>query len=197
MAKRLFAPIKDGPYRTVVADPPWHYQDKLNKDGTRSAANHYPTLKMDELVELGQLLVPQLDEQAHLYLWCTNAFVEDAHRLAREWGFRPKTMLTWVKTVKSVEGDAVVDEDAATGMGHYFRGSTEHVVFATRGKKALKPGARNIRTVFFAPRQEHSAKPQAFYDLATRMSPASRLELFARDAHKGFVPWGNQVRETA
>lgn len=36
-------------YRTIVADPPWRYE---NTSSRAAAENHYPTLATDELCEL-------------------------------------------------------------------------------------------------------------------------------------------------
>jgi N6-adenosine-specific RNA methylase IME4 len=46
-----------------------------------------------------------VDDSAHLYLWTTNAFLCEAHDVARAWGFNPKTLLTWGK-VASFAPDA-------------------------------------------------------------------------------------------
>jgi N6-adenosine-specific RNA methylase IME4 len=47
------------------------------------------------------------------------------------------------------------------------------------------------------PRAAHSAKPDAFLDLVERLSPAPRLEMFARRARFGWDYWGDQSLGTA
>jgi N6-adenosine-specific RNA methylase IME4 len=47
------------------------------------------------------------------------------------------------------------------------------------------------------PRGEHSAKPEAFLDLVESVSPAPRVELFARRARFGWDYWGNESLNTA
>jgi N6-adenosine-specific RNA methylase IME4 len=87
-------------------------------------------------------------------------------------------MLTWVKGRR-------------LGMGHYYRGNTEHVLFATRGQ--LPVLRHNVRNHFTAPASEqHSAKPEAFYDLVELMSPSPRLEMFARRQRLGWNTWRNE-----
>lgn len=55
-----------------------------------------------------------------------------------------------------------------------------------------------INTRWFTwPRGKHSAKPEAFLDLVERVSPAPRLELFARRDRLGWDTWGNEALNTA
>ncbi len=42
-------------------------------------------------------IVTLAEDDAHLYLWTTNTFLEEAHHVARAWGFTPRTVLTWDK----------------------------------------------------------------------------------------------------
>lgn len=174
-------------YSCIVVDPPWRYRDKLQMgvkhDGTphkghRGAESHYPCLSLPEIREI---VFNQLDgcvaDNAHLYLWTTNAFIAEAWQLAQDWGFTPRTILTWVKP--------------QIGMGHYFRNNTEHVVFAVRGK--LGPLRRNCPTAFVANRRKHSAKPDEFFSIVESITPGPRLELFARRPREGWDVWGNEV----
>ncbi len=202
MDNATFTPLPRGTFSTVVADPPWPFGDKLPGKG-RGAATHYETLSMDDIATFGEHLRPSLRERAHLYLWVPNAFMaaqsERVGQIIEAWGFSGKTVLTWVKLLAGAavtNGDRqprragwIDENDVATGMGHYFRGSSEQVVFATRGR-ALEPGVRNQRTVFFAPRRQHSEKPDEFYDLVREMSKGPRVDLFARRRVDGFSGWG-------
>jgi N6-adenosine-specific RNA methylase IME4 len=76
--------------------------------------------------------------------------------------------------------------------GYYFRGATEHVVFAVRGSLKLT-STRGVSTAFLHPRTPHSVKPDAFYSLIEECSPGPYLELFARRTRPGWSVWGNQV----
>jgi N6-adenosine-specific RNA methylase IME4 len=78
-------------------------------------------------------------------------------------------------------------------MGHWFRHTSEHLIFAVRGKApALR---KDLGATFFAPRGRHSAKPDRLQALAELMSPGPRLELFARRARDGWTAWGDQAPE--
>ncbi len=182
-----YAPLPAGPFSTIVADPPWAYGDRLPGPG-RGAAKHYRVLNLDEIRGLPVEAAAAAD--AHLYLWTTNAFLESAFEIARAWGFTQKTVLTWIKVKKYAERP-YTEDDMRMGMGHYFRGVTEHVLFCTRGR--LPARNRSLVTAFMAPRAEHSEKPDAFYDLVRKLSPGPRLDLFARREREGFTVWGDGV----
>jgi N6-adenosine-specific RNA methylase IME4 len=170
-------------YGTIVADPPWQYQKAQQADYQRGAAeNHYPTMQVSEIAALpiAEMTAPN----AHLYLWVTNKVLTEqrvdgsALDVVRAWGFAAKTILTWVKP--------------QIGMGFYFRGCTEHIIFATRGNAPVEAANRE-RNAFTANRTQHSAKPDCFYDMVERVSPGPYLELFARRARLGdWSYWGNE-----
>ena len=171
-------------YRTIVADPPWRYRStdiltrgwhaaSVETKKPRSAEGHYTTMTNEEIaaISVGDLAA----DDAELYLWVTNPRLYGERsggpsplEIAEAWGFTYKTLLTWVKT-------------GAPGLGFYFRGCTEHVLYCTRGEIKIAPGRRESN-VIIAPRGRHSEKPDAFYDLVERISPGPRLELFARRA---------------
>lgn len=175
------------PYSTIVADPPWCYNatvKELRSGGRGGQAEHqYSTLSNAEIAALpvADLAAPE----AHLYLWVTVPRLFGERNGSREvgpveiveaWGFEFKTMLTWVKP-------------GAGGMGWYFRGQTEHVIFATRGGLGI-PADKREPNVINAKRGAHSVKPAAFFDLVERVSPGPYLELFCRAPRMGWDSWG-------
>lgn len=143
----------------------------------------YTLTSMDDLKALPVASIAADD--AHLYVWVTNAFLVEAHDLARAWGFKPKTLLTWVKTYQ--------DDPCRVSMktGYWFRGATEHVLFAVRGSLRLQ-AAEGVPTAFLWPRiGKHSIKPAAFGGLVERCSPGPYVELFARAQRLGWDSWGH------
>ncbi len=189
-------PLPEGPFHTVIADPPWQYNDKLGTStakttgmyaGVRGSAYHYNLMT---LAEIKALPVGEVAAwRSHLYLWTTNAFMVEAHEVARAWGFEPKTILTWVK----VKRDAQIVGDIKIGMGFYYRNVTEHVLFCTRGKPVPPVRVHNLPGVFFAERDRHSAKPAILHELAEAASEPRYLELFARSARPLWTPWGYEA----
>jgi N6-adenosine-specific RNA methylase IME4 len=183
------------PYTTIVADPPWPYETAIN--GTSALAH---TVKRDGSIArgvddmgYGVMTIPDLcalpvqgiaATNAHLYLWTTNAFMDEAYDVARAWGFRPKTILTWCKVHQ--------DDHTRVSMktGYYFRGATEHALFCVRGSLPLQTSA-GLPTAYLWPRiGEHSAKPAAFLHLVEQASPGPYVELFSRNPNLGWDSWG-------
>lgn len=166
------------PYSTIVADPPWHYsttrQLTTAKTQKPDAEANYSTMTADEIAVLP---VPALcADDAHCYLWTTNPMLPVAFDVLDAWGFRYVTMLTWRKL-------------GTLGLGYYFRGDTEHVLFGVRGKLPIAPADRR-RNWFEAPKTGHSRKPAVFFDLVESVSPSPRVELFARAPLLGWDSWG-------
>ena len=181
-------------FKTIVADPPWKYGARRPFGASREsrpnswdktdigAMTKYPLMNTEEICALP--VADVADKDAHLYLWTTNAFMCEAHQVAEAWGFRQKTILTWCK-VKP-------DGTPSMKMGYYFRGATEHCLFAVRGKMRLN--VRNLPTAFLWPRiGRHSVKPDAFFEMVEAATPGPRLELFARRPREGWTVWGNEV----
>jgi N6-adenosine-specific RNA methylase IME4 len=173
------------PYRTIVMDPPWEYERTVALGSGRAAASHYSTMTNAEIAALP--VADLAGQNCRLYLWVTNPrlFAEPTRdsispvEMLRAWGFRYVTMLTWHKL-------------GAPGMGWYFRGDTEHVLFGIRGKAPI-PAESRLSNHFAAHRTVHSAKPDRFYEMVERVSPGPYLELFARRRRYGWDVWGNEA----
>ena len=182
----MFSPMAQPPtkrYRTIVADPPWDYRDHLG-DGPRGAAGHYGCMTTSELMCLP--VGAWGYDDAHLYLWCTNAFIVQAHQIAESWGFLPRTIITWVKG--RMDRGRLVQQ---IGLGHFYRNTTEHILFCVRG--SLPVMNHDATTAFLAPRREHSEKPDTFYDIVQHMSPGPYLDVFARKQRMGWDCFGNEA----
>lgn len=172
--------------QTVVADPPWDCE-RGGGESTRGCQRHYATLGPDGIVNVVQddcEPFQRLADTAHLYLWTTNRalVLGDAHTVARGLGFRPVSLVTWVKRK---------DGDLQIGLGQYFRGASEQILFCVRGETRLTDGTHP--TVIEAPRTEHSAKPECSYEMVEAASPPEYLELFARETRDGWECWGDEV----
>jgi len=183
-------------FKTVVADPPWPYSNpgpkppQLKLDGTLQLGcdvkKQYSTMTMEDIKALP--VSSFLQTNAHLYLWTTNTFMEQAYSVARAWGFRPITIITWGKVYKDDE------ERPSMKMGYHYRSATEHVLFAVRGSLRLTGPAAS--TLFLHRRLPHSIKPDGFFQMVEEQSPGPYLELFARRERPGWDVWGNEVEST-
>jgi N6-adenosine-specific RNA methylase IME4 len=158
---------------------------KAGKTVGLSAEDHYSTMGQGAIAALPVASLAEPD--AHLYVWVTNPILTEQRlkggpnvcAIARAWGFEPKTLLTWIKS------------EAGAGLGFYFRGDTEHVLFCMRGNLPI-PAEIRESNVFRGSRGEHSAKPDSFMDLVERVSPGPYLELFSRRARLGWDTWGDE-----
>ena len=160
-------------FPTIVIDPPWDWGDEGDVDQMGRAQPIYSTMSLEALKKLpvGQ----DAEANAHLYLWITNRSLPKGFELLDAWGFRYVTCLTWVKP--------------SFGMGNYYRGSTEHVLFGVKGSLPLL--RNDVGTWFEAKRQgPHSTKPAEFYQLVQECSPGPWVEWFGRGERPGWVVKG-------
>jgi N6-adenosine-specific RNA methylase IME4 len=113
------------PYATIVADPPWPYEDGpvgWQRMGRKRAFLPYSRMTLDEIKALpvADLAAPR----AHLYLWTTNRFLWDARDVALAWGFTPSQILVWCKQPKG------------RGPGALFANTTEFIIVAFSDRRA-------------------------------------------------------------
>lgn len=168
-------------FRSIVADPPWPLKDKLPGPG-RGAIKHYATMSVDDICALK---LPPIGPDALLFLWRVSSMVEEAARVARAWGFRPVSEIVWEKTTAGGE--------TRIGMGRYVRLAHETCMIATRGQGRLFIKDHGIPSIFRAPRREHSAKPEVFYDIVEKLAEGPYLELFARRERSGWTCVGDAL----
>lgn len=169
----------NAPYRCAVIDPTWN--ERSAGKIKRGADRHYPLLCEAEIVSLfDREIEPLLAQGCHLWLWVTNNYLRDGLRVLQALRFRYVTNLVWVK-------DRI-------GLGQYLRGQHELCLFGVRGATML-PEVRNVPSVVFCKKGEHSQKPQLAFDAIERVSPGPRLEVFARERRDGWDAWGDGVRE--
>jgi N6-adenosine-specific RNA methylase IME4 len=161
-------------YATIVIDPPWDWGDEGDQDQLGRARPDYSTMSIEQLERLDVASLSDVD--CHIYMWITNRSLPKGFRLLEAWGFRYITAITWVKP--------------HFGMGNYFRGQTEHVLFGVKGSQPLK--RKDAGTVLTAARGDggHSSKPKEFLDLVESCSPGPFLEMFSRSNRNGWITWG-------
>ena len=163
-------------FPTIYADPPWPY----NNEASRAAAvNHYPTMSIGAIC--AEPVRDLVEDNAHLHLWTTNAFLHEAFDVVGAWGFRFKSCLVWVK-----------DE---IGMGNYYRVSHEFLFLGVRGQLTFRD--RTVRSWLQAHRTTHSRKPGIVRALVESVSPGPYLELYGREElpNSAWTVYGNQVEK--
>ena len=168
-----------GKYQIIYADPPWDV--KAGPPWASSGISQsldYPSMSVGNIAALNVKSIAH--ENAHLYLWVINKYIEESYNIARCWGFKPSCLLTWCKKPNGL------------GLGGTFSQTTEHLLFCRRG--TLKATKRIDTTWFLGERAVHSRKPMLFMDMIIEVSgDLSRIELFSRRKALGWDCWGNEV----
>ncbi|MBX7483125.1 S-adenosylmethionine-binding protein [Qipengyuania sp. 6D47A] len=187
-AKDLLQVASNQKFGTVLADPPWQFQNRTGKVAPEhKRLARYGTMKLDEICDL-----PVADiaaDPSHLYLWVPNALLPDGLRVMEAWGFRYVSNIVWHKIRKDGGSDG-------RGVGFYFRNVTELLLFGVRGKNArtLAPGRSQVNMIQ-SRKREHSRKPDEQYDIIQECSWGPRIELFSRGEREGWTVWGNQANK--
>jgi len=177
---------KERRFATILADPPWQFQNKTGKVAPEHRRlSHYATMTLRQIEKLPVARLTA--ETAHLYLWVPNALLPAGLAVMKAWGFAYKANIVWHKVRKDGGSDG-------RGVGFYFRNVTELMLFGTHGENArtLAPGRRQVN-LLATRKREHSRKPDEQYELIESCSPGPFLELFARGARNGWACWGNQA----
>ena len=188
-AQDLLAHSSGIKFATLLADPPWQFDNKTGKvaPGHRRL-NRYDTLSFEEIEQLP--IAELTDNAAHLYLWVPNALLPQGLSVMTAWGFQYKSNIVWHKIRKDGGPDG-------RGVGFYFRNVTELLLFGIKGKHARTLAAGRRQVNFLATRKrEHSRKPDEQYAIIESCSPGPYLELFARGTRPGWTAWGNQADES-
>jgi N6-adenosine-specific RNA methylase IME4 len=167
-------------YDVIYADPPWEYEKDQEYFG-QNVERHYQTMSEEELIGLPISKITASD--CVLYMWTTAPKLNVGIRVLEGWGFQYKTCLVWDKVKHN--------------MGFY--NSIRHEILLIGGRGSSAPSdqsaANQTDSVYVEERTEHSKKPDFYYSMIERLHPEKkkRIELFAREQHKGWEVWGNEV----
>lgn len=166
-------------YQVIYADPPWSYDNKKigNKGGSLA---QYDVMDLDDICVMN---IPS-DKNSILFLWATVPLLPYAFKVMDAWGFKYKTMITWIKM-------------GTLGMGFWYRGGCEHLLFGVKGNiKAFKTKHKNFIGTYN--KGKHSEKPEEFRRLIERSTNhlPNKLELFARKESPGWDVFGNEVNNS-
>ncbi len=190
----LYPALPEKKFDIIYADPPWHYNGKLQFDKSSKSADKidlsrnifissadfkYPTLKTSQMMSLPVRDIAKDD--CLLFMWATNPHLAQAIELGQAWGFEYKTV-------------AFVWDKMAHNPGQYTLSNCELCLVFKRGKIPKPRGVRNIQQLIRSPRRAHSMKPDEVRHAIEKMFPTQeRIELFARSVVKGWAEWGLDV----
>ena len=194
----LYPSLPDRKYSIIYADPPWHYNGKMQYDKSATingnegwkkdifisgAAFEYPTIKTKEMMELDIASISEKD--CLLFMWATNPHLQQAIQLGTAWGFDYKTV-------------AFVWNKMNHNPGQYTLSYCELCLLFKRGRIPQPRGARNIKQLLNIPRTYHSSKPDEVSSHIIEMFPTQeRIELFARENRENWDSWGLEVGANA
>lgn len=163
-------------YGAILIDPPWRFVVWGEPTSSRSTETHYSTMTGDDLAKL-----PVKDFAAKdcaMFMWVVDTHIPQALQLMDGWGFKFKTV-------------AFVWSKPSIGMGWWTRKDAEICLLGTRGSPPRQ--SKGVRQTIFAPRREHSRKPDEIYDRIEKLVAGPYLEMFARQRRAGWDAWGNEI----
>jgi N6-adenosine-specific RNA methylase IME4 len=159
----------------LVIDPPWPLDVIPRAVRPNQVALAYPTMP---LVAIQALPLP-MATPCHVWLWTTQRFLWAAHDCLQAWGLTYVCCFVWHKAGGM----------QPLGLPQY---NCEFALYARKGP-ALLLDTTGLATCFTAPREAHSAKPEAFYTMVRRATAGRRLDMFARRQIEGFDRWGHEA----
>jgi N6-adenosine-specific RNA methylase IME4 len=172
----------DRRYNTVVIDPPWPISNNGGWEGQHAKPLKIPYNTMD-LIEIAAMDIKKVcNIGAHVYLWTTNRFLNNAIKILEGWGIKYHLTITMVKPSGMCPSLGYVFASEYCLMGY---AGSPMVPFIKAGelnwfKNASKAG-------------EHSKKPHVFYKMVEATSPGPRIDLFARSLRAGWDLMGDEL----
>ena len=173
-------------YDLIYADPPWKQSRGGKKDVRKNSSGkplEYPVLSMDEIYEHLRQADSLTGDNSVLFLWTIEKYLFEAQEIGERLGYKLHARMIW---------DKILGIPAAFTIryGH------EYLLYMYKGK--LTPVAKEergkIHSVFREQVTKHSKKPEIAYEIVQRLYPdLKKLEMYARNEHKGFDCWGNEV----
>ena len=172
----------DHKYKTVVIDWPFDISltGKTSTRPNRRKELPYRTMSIEQIKHFELELYAEVG--CHVYMWFPNSKMPIFHDILKALNVNFHLICPWVKP-----------SGIAPCFAYKF--ATEFCVLGFYGKPMQKfIGAGKLNWVKALPeRDNHSAKPDEFYELIREMSPEPRIDIFARKRHFGFDAYGDQV----
>ena len=172
-------------YNTIVIDPPWDIKmsaSNLKRRPKTATQLPYKTLSLESIKNLPISHIA--NQGSHIYCWTTNRMLKETFEVLERWGVKFHLVIVMVKP-----------SGIAPAMGYVF--GTEFCLLGFYGipkQKFLKIGKLNWFQHLNGA-GKHSVKPEKFYKLVEEMSPAPRIDIFARRQRQGWDVWGNEVKQ--
>ncbi len=174
----IFAPLAPLSFEVIVVDAPWSFTTWSEAGKGKSADRHYATMALDEIKALPICDLAQKD--CLLLMWATAPMLPEALACMAAWSFTYKSNIVWRKTTLAGK--------VRMGPGYWARTMHEQVLIGSLGKPRKFSA---FPSCFDGIAREHSRKPIEFYHLVDKHTIGlRRADLFARETHEGYQPWG-------
>ena len=173
----------------ILEDYEWDDEVYSRETGMdRHASNHYPTsadAHSAEEIHARRPLDRIVDKRGCvLAMWTTNQHLQIAMDLMRLRGFEYKSNYAWGKDKIST--------------GRWNRSKHELLLIGTVGSPPCPAPGTQWDSLQLAPKGEHSAKPDCFYEMLEEYFPTLvKIELNARRPREGWLRWGNESEPEA
>lgn len=177
----MFEGLKNGGYGAILADPPWRFKLRSEKNLSKSPQGQYTCMDQRDLCGLPVSELAATD--CIMIMWATWPMIEHALALMSAWGFTYKSGGAWAK-------QSSTGSKWSFGTGYIFRPASEPFIIGSRGMPVYT--SRSVRNLIVAPVREHSRKPDDMHSMVERLSSGPYLELFARQRKLGWDSWGNE-----
>ena len=185
---------KDKKYQIIYADPPWNYSSTIANGNKRNKIVNLKRVKISDnysvmsTCDIRNLPIQRITgKDCALFIWTTDAFLEDCIKVIKDWGFKYKTVaFNWIKKEKSGIQTCY--------MAPWTLKSSELCLLATKGSMNKFKVKNNVRQLVEAVRGKHSEKPNEVRERIVELfGDLPRIELFARQKTEGWDVWGNEV----
>lgn len=147
-------------------------------------------MKDSEIFDLPMCSV--LDKPGVLFLWATGPKLHIAIKAISKWNLSYRGVaFVWIKT--KINGEPLGAQGVRPSV---VKPLTEFVLVASNVKEGrpLPLSSEAIVQTIFAPKREHSQKPEEVQDRIEEMYPdLPKLEMFARRKRRGWKCWGDEL----
>lgn len=181
-------------YSVIYADPAWKFGSRLANGNDKNGIVNLKQVKIGDnytvmtTKEICELPIKQIAaDDCALFIWTTDAHLEDCIKVINAWGFKYKTIaFNWLKKEKSGVQSCYI--------GYWTTKCGEICLLATKGNMSKYLKKRNVRQLVEATRGKHSEKPNEVRKRIVEMfGDIPKVELFARQNFEGWDAWGNEV----
>lgn len=174
-------------YNTIVIDPAWEISmtgkvNRPNHNENRAEKLPYKTMSLQEIKLIPIRKIANVG--CHVYCWTTNKMIKNTFDVLESWGVNFHLVMPMIKP-----------SGITPCYGYVF--ASEFVLLGFYGKPMQKfASIGKLNWLMFnnlGKGKKHSTKPDTFYKLIEQMSPAPRIDIFARKRRQNWEAFGDEV----